>query len=476
MTIPDAIPDKRYTMTISRLTVDKLGVKLYDRVSAVLAELVANSYDADATTVTISAPMDELLATKQQGQLIDKGFTIEIADDGCGMTPNQVNEFYLRVGAERRKDAKRGDRSARFHRKVMGRKGVGKLAPFGICQRIEMLTSGGEIVDGVDATGSPARGYLTAHLFLDRLGILEDTDYDYNPILGALDGTIRPSTGTSLKLTVFAHRSVPTIDDLERQLSQRFGIASPDWSITLHDALKTENDPDYERIVGQFSVEQMPDTAIRFVAIPTTSGSEEYEALDHDDTPIAGVQAGFAYEGEFYPVTGWIAYAKNPYRDDLMAGVRIYCRGKIAAQTSIFNRKAGFTGEHDIRSYLVGTLNADWLDDDEDLIQTDRRDILWSHELGQAFEKWGQTIVLRLGRTTRGAMKKKIWDLFLEASHIDERIKEAFPIESQAPIREKAIEFARLVGGAMRPDEVQNVDQVESVVQLSLSLAPHVAG
>ena len=38
----------KYEMTISRLTVDKLGVKLYDRVSAVIAEIVANSYDADA--------------------------------------------------------------------------------------------------------------------------------------------------------------------------------------------------------------------------------------------------------------------------------------------------------------------------------------------------------------------------------------------------------------------------------------------
>lgn len=37
----------KYAMTISQLTVDKLGVKLYDKVSAVLAELVANSYDAE---------------------------------------------------------------------------------------------------------------------------------------------------------------------------------------------------------------------------------------------------------------------------------------------------------------------------------------------------------------------------------------------------------------------------------------------
>jgi len=33
----------KYQMTISRMTVDKLGVKLYDKVAAVMAELVANS-------------------------------------------------------------------------------------------------------------------------------------------------------------------------------------------------------------------------------------------------------------------------------------------------------------------------------------------------------------------------------------------------------------------------------------------------
>lgn len=40
---------RQYEMQISRMTVDKLGVKLYDRAYAVIAELVSNSYDADAT-------------------------------------------------------------------------------------------------------------------------------------------------------------------------------------------------------------------------------------------------------------------------------------------------------------------------------------------------------------------------------------------------------------------------------------------
>src|SRR5439155_16305816 len=100
--------NKKYKMTISRLTVDKLGVKLYDRVSAVIAELVANSYDADATRVTIAAPMGEYLATRVRDEIKDRGYAIEVADNGIGMTPDEVNRFYLRVGAERRKDERGG--------------------------------------------------------------------------------------------------------------------------------------------------------------------------------------------------------------------------------------------------------------------------------------------------------------------------------------------------------------------------------
>ena len=113
-------------------------MKLYDRVSAVMAELVANSYDADATEVEISTPMGQTLAAKDKDRAVDKGFKIEITDNGAGMTPAEINDFYLPVGAERRKDPRRGDRSKKFKRKVMGRKGVGKLAPFGVCQCIEV--------------------------------------------------------------------------------------------------------------------------------------------------------------------------------------------------------------------------------------------------------------------------------------------------------------------------------------------------
>ena len=102
-----------YSMRISLLTFDKLGVKLYDKASAVIAELIANAYDADARKVTVKAPMGQFLASRAGGGLSDKGFDIRVVDNGIGMTPRQVQEFFLVVGAERRSDDNRGDTSLR---------------------------------------------------------------------------------------------------------------------------------------------------------------------------------------------------------------------------------------------------------------------------------------------------------------------------------------------------------------------------
>lgn len=54
---------EKYTMRISRLTIDKLGIQMYDRVSAVLAELIANAYDADAGSVKVTLPLATLRYT-----------------------------------------------------------------------------------------------------------------------------------------------------------------------------------------------------------------------------------------------------------------------------------------------------------------------------------------------------------------------------------------------------------------------------
>lgn len=456
-----------YAMRISRLTVDKLGVKLYDKVSAVIAELIANSYDADATQVQVCAPMKQYLASKRKGVVEDKGFSISIEDDGHGMTPDEMQRFFLVVGAERRSDTQRGDLSRKYRRKVMGRKGVGKLAPFGICRVMEIISSGGERVNQ-----NGQSGYLTSHIVLDYDGITDgqsDLEKDYKPEVGVSDGTLQPNHGTKVILKNFNYRRVPDIETLGRQIAQRFGIRSNDWRITLRDNTKTAGDDEHSRQIGEFAVAYMPNTKIVF---RNSGGSSE--AIKPDGGKIDDLKGGFEYDGKFYPVDGWVAYSKQPYKDDLMAGVRIYCRGKIAAQTSVFNQKAGFTGEHNVRSYLIGELSADWLDEDEDLIQTDRRDILWSEELSSAFQEWGQKVVKRVGNMSRDPMRKATAEVFLTTGKVHERVEEAYPVETDDQIREQAIQLANRFGRTISRAEAENTEVVEELVDLSIQLAPHI--
>lgn len=453
------MPNK-YTMRISRLTVDKLGVKLYDKVSAVLAELIANAYDADAEQVTIRAPMGKYLASKADGQLRDRGFDVTVEDDGAGMTPGQMQEFFLVIGAERRRDPRRGPVSKRFGRQVMGRKGVGKLAPFGICRVMEVLSAGGEKTEAENGEV----GYRTSHIVLkydDIVAVGDEPDERYEPKVGAKDGTLSRNSGTTITLRNFDYRKVSNIDVLARQIAQRFGIRSSNWQVTLCDTAGGE-DP---HVVGEFSIATMPNTRLTFTR-RMVSGP--------DGAAVQDLEAGFTHEGRFYPVEGWMAYSKAPYRDELMAGVRIYCRGKIAAQTMVFNQRAGFTGEHNIRSYLVGELHADWLDEDEDLIQTDRRDVLWSNELAAAFQDWGQQVVKRIGTLSRDPMRKATLEMFLETGHVADRIDQQFPSRSQAEIRSNATDLARMFGRTMSRTEVEDERVVSDYVNLSLELAPHV--
>lgn len=464
---------QKYKMLISRMTVDKLGVKLYDRVYAVIAELISNSYDADATKVTIRAPMGQYLAVKQaDGTTKSKDIVIEVYDNGTGMDPDELQNFYLVVGAERRNDPKRGNRSRKFNRSVMGRKGVGKLAPFGVCRIVEIISAGGKLITEGDCTG-----YRIAHVILDKDQIMSDTSEDYYPEVGPEDGKLHESTFTKVVLRDFYFRRVGTIKDLSRQLSQRFGIESQDWAIELYDTSKTPSDPDYKTTVGKFEIPLMENSKVTFTGSkPTlrTHDSSQYEALGPEGTPIPKTRfsAGFDYESYFYPIVGWMAYAKEAYQDDLMAGVRIYCRGKFAAQTTVFNRKAGFTGEHSIRSYLVGEIHVDWLDEEEDLIQTDRRDILWSQELGVLFQEWGQKVIEYIGLITRDPLRRNMQQRFFEAGNVIKRVNEAFPSDNQKVLRDTAIEVAKHLGRSMRGDELSDEKAVDDMVELCIMLAP----
>lgn len=430
---------EKYTMRISRLTIDKLGIQMYDRVSAVLAELIANCYDADAEHVTVTLPFGRYLAEKHGDLVKDLGYEIKIEDDGSGMTSGEVNRYYLQVGFNRRID--RSEITPKWKRRVMGRKGIGKLAPFGICREVEVVTSSGK---------SDKKGYEVSNPILEFDKIIDETKdeegkvEDYHPKVGSLDGSRSSKTGTTIILRNFDRRRVPAKDDLHRQLAARFGLTREDWNITLIDSTG-ESDPIQ---LGMLQVDLMEGTLIRV-----------------DERPIK------LKEGECLPVTGWVAYAKDPYKDEVMAGVRIYARGKLVAQTRDFDIKTGFTGEFKMRSYLTGEIHAEWIDEQQDLIRTDRQDIIWNSELGDTFREWGREPLKELAGRAEASARQRVWDLFLETSQLQQRLQRALP--KDAAVRDAVMRAAKSLVSRADRDAVQNPKFVERVVSLAYAVGPH---
>lgn len=462
-----------YELKISRPTVEKLGVKLYDKVSAVLAELIANAHDADATEVEIRAPMGAHLARKAGGQVTDRGYEITIKDDGIGMTPAELASFYLVVGSDRRADSRRGSRSP-SGRAVMGRKGVGKLAPFGICNEIEIISAGKRDTSS-DQNQDVQHEYQISHIILDYEKILEDEDAPYRPEVGKQDRQLTDRSGTTVILRRFNYRRVPTMDILLRQISQRFGGETNKWMVRLQDINDRGQGVGGARVVDTFQIDVKEETRVRFRRTQRNRSS----IITKLEMKIEDLESGFAIandtDGNFYAVTGWLAYSKKPHDDEIEAGVRIYCRNKIAAQTAAFNLPAGFTGEHDVRSYLVGELNADWLDEKEDLILTDRRDILWSHELGEAFQKWGQQVIKRLASAARPARQQTTLSDFLTTGNFEMRIQQAFPSDTEEPIRAQARKFAERIGKSVSPGDATDPTVVTPLIDLIIAFAPHIS-
>lgn len=435
-----------YSLRISPTTVDKLGVKLYDKVSAVVAELVANSYDADAENATVNLPLGTELAKrdKETGEIVEpeEPWAIEVSDDGHGMTPGEAKRFYLDVGRDRRRHPDQGPTSRDKKRSVMGRKGIGKLAPFGVCRVIEVISSGG---------GRTADGYYTTHFILEYDRIMEaggdgDRESDRVPLkAGQLDGTYRDSRGTTVKLSSFQPKRVPDHDTFRRQLERRFAVADQDLEVTVHDTRGARDD---------FQVEAFQ--------VPIVSATK----IDLSKRPVP------LTDGTELPVTGRIGMATEAYRNEEMAGVRIYARGKIIATTRDFEQPAGYTGEYTTRSYLVGEVHADWLDadDGEDLVRTDRQDILWSSELGEALRAWGADLIKEVGASSRGPRQAKTKAQFLEKSDIERKARERFDDEQ---VVTAALELADQIGGFAAEDELEDEVYIEGLSEVILSVAPH---
>jgi hypothetical protein len=309
-----------------------LGIGLYSSAPAVLTELVANAWDAEATEVKI----DLDLHLKQ----------IVIDDNGLGMSRDAVQAKFLTVGYARRE--KEGtDTSPNLKRKVMGRKGIGKLSMFSLAERIDVFTN-----DGQNAPVAAAINVsnLQAKIKAGKPYVLEAADMAVAP---------EPKKGTVLVLRGLTRDVGKTPTYLTERIARRFTVIGPgdDFNVSVNGSPITAADRRFYRDV-QFlwyfdsaSEARVKAPAVHIAQIDGTLCVRRLDAsLDPTDPRLT--------------VTGYIATVDKPKKlralDSNLNQISIFARGRLFQEDML----AEIGNSKVFNNYVVGEVHADFLDDD----------------------------------------------------------------------------------------------------------------
>ncbi|TSA26061.1 hypothetical protein D4R71_04360 [bacterium] len=348
--------------------IDLLGHQMYGGPVPSIAEFIANSWDADAKKVEIKIPED---VTKPDAEII-------IRDFGEGMSFDEINEYYLTIGYERR--LSRGERTT-SERLVMGRKGIGKLAGFGIAEDITIR--------------SIKNGYLTQ--FNMNYEVLKSKNqmegYEFSP---DIDEETDEETGVYVILKNLKIQRNINIDSFRRSMSRRFALNTELMNITI-------NGKDLQKENLEFEYREPNDK---------NSWSEE-------EIP------------DFGKINFWFGFLKETIKDKELRGMSIFSRDRVAQFTPFhFNLSGGINGQVGLE-YLTGQVKAEVLDSSIDHIATPRQTVNWQFGKAPLLEEWGQNKIKELCRDWKKRKDQRNLNKFKH------NYSEFFPIINALPNQER---------------------------------------
>lgn len=348
MTIPAAAHHRDFHITVLGRTLEHLGTQMYKRRDVAVAELVANCWDAGATQVAITVP------TRHEYDPATSAMSV--TDDGTGMTEDQVDDDYLVIGRNRRS----AGQPAATGRKVMGRKGVGKLAGFGLARRMQLITWR----DGATTTFELDGATLKADRGTAQALVVPGT-------VGPVDPSAPHLSGTTVTMRDLKHKTPVDIDGLHRALARRFS----------------------RTVLGSMAI-TVNEEPLREPALDLQSREPDEGTTTED---IGGGR----------PVTWWAGFSNKVLVPELQ-GFTVLVHEKTAqAPPYFFGVEGTASGQHGTK-YLTGVVEADYLDDgmddDGDRISTDRQEIDWDDEDAAALKAWGDALTRRL---LRGRVAKR---------------------------------------------------------------------
>lgn len=318
---------KKLQMTFDPNTIEHLGVRMYTTLPPVLAELIANAYDAYAENVTLT--------------LKDKNDKKEIIieDDGIGMSFDDINEKFLRIGYNRRKDntdITPINKKERI-RKPIGKKGLGKLSFFGIAHEVEITTRR----EGKETT------FIMSWEKIKEVNAGDN----YIPEIKSWKISKPKNKGTKIILRKIKRKTDFFPEQLEVSLSRMF-VLDDSFKITVK-----HNDNKPVMILNDMKYRDL-EKECEWKAPFTKIFNRDYFNANQ--------------------IKGHLIATKKPIQPKTgMRGITLFSRTKLV------NKAEYFSNSHSSHffSYLTGYLEVDFIDDlEEDVIATNRQSLNWNHE------------------------------------------------------------------------------------------------
>ncbi|MCK5510015.1 TIGR02391 family protein [Candidatus Parcubacteria bacterium] len=347
-------------MSFDPSTIEHLGVRMYSTLPPVIAELIANAYDADAKIVEI--------------ELLDNGEKkIIVRDDGFGMSFKDINSKFLRIGRLRRQE-KNGDVTPKG-RKVIGKKGIGKLSFFGIANKIIVLTKKEKKLNIFE---------------LDWKSIKKSSGGNYNPKVIKCDEKCEDGSGTEIILEI-DRKSDFDPHKIAKSLSKIF-IFDKDFKVSIkhNDNVQMiiENNLKYEDIGKQFEWN-----------FPVKDNFVDKKFKNSKD------------------IKGVIITTKSPITPNTnLRGVTLFSRNKLINLPEYFSS----SDSSHFFSYLTGWLEVDFIDDlKEDVISTNRQSLDWGHPVTQNLREYLEEVIKYIKKDWRKKRGKKAEKEIEEKTNID---------------------------------------------------------
>ncbi|MDS2172374.1 ATP-binding protein [Nesterenkonia sp. CL21] len=188
---------KRYEINVDPRILELLGPNLYTNIYYVLAELIANAYDADAKNVYVISDKDE----------------IRVEDDGRGMSyeAGDIDNYLNVAGVSRTTEEESVTPSGR---RKMGRKGVGKLAALSVSEDVDVLTVVGQEKSGFVLTRHPENGNELQGIPEEDISFVHVVDH-----------------GSAIVMRNPQYRLHKTMSAIRRNLLKMFPLVSSDFRI-----------------------------------------------------------------------------------------------------------------------------------------------------------------------------------------------------------------------------------------------------